>query len=160
MSVVKISKSEANKIRDLVKSYEGRTSPLMEILHIINDEYGFIPLSISKIIADELEISIRDIRTTATFYDFFHEKPLGKTVVRVCEGASCVVKGSEKLTKIAKEKLNIEKGKHTSEDGLFSVELTYCNGHCDKAPTVTINDKLYKEVDVFEIGAIMKEYKV
>ncbi|QVK20447.1 NAD(P)H-dependent oxidoreductase subunit E [Mycoplasmatota bacterium] len=105
----------------------------------------------------ELGIPMSQVNSTATFYDYFTEKPMGDIVIRICEGASCVVNGSEDLTKVLKSKLNLE-DEHTTEDGKVSVEVTYCNGHCDQSPTITVNDELHTNVDVFELGSIVKEH--
>lgn len=157
MGLVKISKKEVQEIRDVVMKYSKYETPLMEILHEINGIYKCIPLAANKLISMELGIPMSQVNSTASFYDYFTEKPMGDVVIRICEGASCVVNGSEELTKILKEKLNLE-DEHTTEDGSVSVEVTYCNGHCDQSPTITVNDQLHTNVDVFELGSILKEH--
>lgn len=157
MGIVKISGKEANVIKDLVSKYQNFETPLIEVLHQVNAIYKCIPLAVSKIISDEMSIPMSRITATATFYDFFSEHPMGDTVIRVCEGASCVVNGSEELSKVLKDKFELEDS-HTTEDNKVTVEITYCNGHCDQSPTITVNNDLYTEVDVFELGSIVKGY--
>ncbi len=158
MGIVKISAKEAQIVKDLVSKYASFETPLMEILHEVNSIYKCIPLAVSKIISEEMKIPMSKINATATFYDFFTEHPVGDVVIRVCEGASCVVNGSEELTKVLKKKFDLEDEHHTTEDGKVTVEITYCNGHCDESPTITVNDDLYTKVDVYELGSIVKEY--
>ncbi|XMB86824.1 NAD(P)H-dependent oxidoreductase subunit E [Mycoplasmatota bacterium WC44] len=157
MGIVKISKKEVQAIKEIVSKYVTYETPLVEILHEINGIYKCIPLAVSKLISIDLGIPMSQVNSTATFYDYFTETPLGDIVIRICEGASCVVNGSESLTKILKDKLNLEDN-HTTDDGKVTVEITYCNGHCDKSPTITVNDQLHTNVDVFELGSIVKEY--
>lgn len=157
MGIVKISKKEADFVKKIILDFQEFETPLIEILHKVNDEYKCIPLPVSKIISEELGISMSSVNATATFYDFFSELPMGNTTIRVCEGASCVVNGAEVLTEVLKKKFNLV-DTHTTEDNEFTVEVTYCNGHCDKSPTITVNNDLYTEVDVYELGSIVRGY--
>lgn len=157
MSRMKISKNEVDNIKSIIKKNSNHDTPLIEILHEINNVYKCVPLIASKIISEALDISMSSVRSTCTFYDFFTEEPLGDTVIQVCEGASCVVSGAEELTSVLKKKLSLDE-KHTTKDNKVSVEIVYCNGHCDKAPTMKINEKLYTDVDLFDMGAILKEH--
>lgn len=157
MGIVKISKKEAQVVKDLVSKYASFETPLIEVLHEVNNIYKCIPLAVSKIISEEMNIPMSNITATATFYDFFSEHPMGDTVIRVCEGASCVVNGSEQLTNVLKQKFELEDN-HTTEDNKVTVEITYCNGHCDQSPTITVNNDLHTNVDVYDLGSIVKGY--
>jgi len=157
MGIVKISTKEANVVKDLVSKYQDFETPLIEVLHEVNGIYKCIPLAVSKIISEEMKVPMSHINATASFYDFFSEHPMGDTVIRVCEGASCVVNGSEELSAVLKSKFDLE-DHHTTDDNKVTVEITYCNGHCDKSPTITVNEDLHTHVDVYELGSIVKGY--
>ena len=157
MGIVKISSKEAQVVKDLVSKYSNFETPLIEVLHEVNRIYKCIPLAVSKIISEEMEIPMSNISATATFYDFFTEKPMGDTVIRICEGASCVVNGAEELSEVLHKKYELNEH-HTTDDNKITVEITYCNGHCDKSPTITVNEDLYTHVDVYELGSIVKGY--
>ncbi len=157
MGIVKISKDESKLIKSIVLEHKSLKTPLIEVLHEVNGIYRCIPLAVSKIISEEMGISMSVVSATATFYDYFTEEPLGDTVIRVCEGASCVVNGAEELTNVLKEKYQLEDN-HTTEDNSITVEITYCNGHCDKSPTITVDNNLYTEVDVYDLGSIVRGY--
>lgn len=152
---VRTTKKDVSNILKIVSRHSQSKQPLLDILHETQNQFGYIPLSAMKLISDELKIPIRDIETTATFYDFFYIKPNGKTVIRICEGASCVVNGSEELSTLLRDKLKLEDNENTTADGQYTLEVTYCNGHCDCGPTITLNDSLYTDVDVFTLGAII-----
>jgi NADH:ubiquinone oxidoreductase subunit E len=154
---LKISKEVIDHINSIISKYDHDNSRLIMMLHDVQQEYRYIPIVALKILSDELEVSLSSLRKTATFYDFFVEEPHGDVIIRVCHGASCVVSGSLELTKVLNKKFQINESK-TSEDNKLTVDIIYCNGHCDKAPTIRLNDQLFTHVDQFELGAIVKEY--
>jgi NADP-reducing hydrogenase subunit HndA len=47
--------------------------------------------------------------------------------------------------------------KHTP-DGAFSLDATRCIGACGLAPVMTINDKVYGELDTEKFEKILHEY--
>ena len=40
---------------------------------------------------------------------------------------------------------------HTSSDGMFTLELSECLGHCDKAPVMMIDEYLYSRLSEAKI---------
>jgi NADH:ubiquinone oxidoreductase subunit E len=47
----------------------------------------------------------------------------------------------------------------TTNDHVFSVEASECIGHCDEAPVIMINDKVYKGLDSEKIKEIFQGIK-
>ena len=60
-----------------------------------------------------------------------------------------------------KARLNLEDGKYTTDDGLFSLETVSCLGACGLAPVVVVNGKVYPQMTsdaiTVVIDTILKE---
>ena len=106
---------------------------LIEFLHLIQDEYGFLSSKHLVALAEELKMALSEIFEVATFYAHFDvvnddEIPPPMTTIRVCDSVTCELFGSEKLIS--------ELSKNVSEN--IRVLRAPCMGACDKAPAVAI----------------------
>ncbi len=146
------------KARKIIDSKKNMVGPLIPVLHGIQDEFGYLPEEILKIVSEELNVSLSEIYGVATFYSFFSLEPKGEYVIRVCIGTACYVKGAQKILDKISNDLNVEVGK-TSDDGKFTLEGCRCIGACGLAPVITINDKVYGRLVPEDIDGILKEYK-
>jgi NADH-quinone oxidoreductase subunit E len=48
---------------------------------------------------------------------------------------------------------------HTSQDGLFSLELVNCIGACDKAPAMMIDDDVFGDLTPERVTEILVGYR-
>jgi len=76
-----------------------------------------------------------------------------KTVVRVCLGTSCYMKGSYNLLSQLIDYVR-------TEDLSDEVEITgtFCLEHCGKSPNVMVNDKLISEATFEKIKEVLEKY--
>ncbi|WP_442945385.1 NADH-quinone oxidoreductase subunit NuoE [Oceanirhabdus sp. W0125-5] len=146
------------KARKIIDSKKNMVGPLIPVLHGIQDEFGYLPEEILKIVSTELNVSLSEIYGVATFYSFFSLEPKGEYVIRVCIGTACYVKGAQKILDKLSEELDVEVGK-TSEDGKFTLEGCRCIGACGLAPVLTVNEKVYGRLELKDVDDIIKEYK-
>ncbi len=130
---------------------------LMPSLQAAQEIYGYLPIEVQKIIAEELNVSMEEIFGVATFYSQFTLNPQGRYQISVCIGTACYVKGAgEVLDKIA-EVLKVEPGECTA-DGKFSLNATRCIGCCGLAPVFTINEQVFGKVTKDEVPGILRPY--
>ena len=76
----------------------------------------------------------------------------------VCLGTACYVRGGKKIVEKLKEILNVSIGE-TTDDGKFTLEIMRCIGACGLAPAITINDKVYKQVNPDKLNSILEKFK-
>ena len=145
---------QIDNVIDLYKDKEGN---LIQILHLAQEIYGYLPLEVQKHIACKLNLPISEVSGVVTFYSFFSTKPRGKHTIRVCMGTACYVRGGKKIVEGLMDKLGIDIG-DTTEDGLFTLEIARCIGACGLAPAMMIDDVVYKQVSVNTLGSILGEY--
>lgn len=109
-------------------------------------------------IADIVRLTPAQVRTIATFYTMYHEKPTGRFMLSVCCTLSCAVCGGEGLVEYLEEKLGIRPGEVT-KDGLFSMEEVECLGACAWAPVMLVNDRLHVRLTRAKVDEILEKCK-
>ncbi len=132
---------ESNKIEN-----QNAELNLLKILHLVQEEYGYVPLEIAKFISDEVHLPLSKIFSVVTFYNEFKTEKRGKYVIRCCLGTACKIKGGSTLLEYISKKLNLKAGQ-TSKDGLFTLETVNCFGACSMAPVIEINGKIHGHMD-------------
>lgn len=158
MVSIKISESKIKKIQEICKKFNYNEGELINILHAVQGEFGYLPAEVQEIIAKELKISVAKIYGIVTFYSFFTMTPKGKYPISICLGTACYVRGAEKVLDEFKKQLNIKVGESTS-DGKFSINCLRCVGACGLAPVVMLGDKTYGRVAPEQVKGILEEYK-
>jgi NADH:ubiquinone oxidoreductase subunit E len=145
-------------LREVIDEYDHKGSNLIQILHMAQAIFGFLPENVQKVIAHEVDLPISKVSGVVSFYSFFSTKPKGEYVIKVCLGTACYVRGGKKIVERLKEILGIEVGETTS-DSKFSLEVMRCIGACGLAPAIGINDKVYKQVNPDRLEKILGKYE-
>ena len=156
--MAKLQAHAVKQITDIVNRYKDEETPLMVILEAIQTEYGYIPLEVQELVSSLTGVPVAEIYGVVTFYSFFSLTPKGKYIIGVWLGTACYVKGSQLVLDKFSELLGIKPGQ-TTEDGLFTIDVLRCIGACALAPAVTINGKVYSQVQVDNVKNIIAEYR-
>lgn len=146
------------RIAEVIEEYKDKEGCLIQILHMAQGIYGFLPLELQQFIAQKLNKPLSEVYGVVTFYSFFSTQPKGENVIRVCLGTACYVRGGKKIMDRFKDILKIEVGE-TTQDGKFTLDVMRCLGACGLAPAITINDVVYKQVNPDKLVSILKELK-
>ncbi len=109
---------------------------LIEALHLIQDEEGYLSKDNIVALAEIFNISRVEVYEVASFYHHFDivndgEKPPNKIKIRVCSGLSCEIKHSRILKDLINEKFR----------DIFHVQSVPCIGNCDNAPAAQIGKR-------------------
>jgi len=146
-----------DRIAQVIDDYKEKEGSLIQILHMAQGIYGYLPLELQQFIAERLGKPLSEVYGVATFYSFFSTKPRGENTIRVCLGTACYVRGGKKIVDRLIEILGINIGE-TTQDGKFTLEVMRCIGACGLAPAMTINDKVYKQVNPDKLQAIIEKH--
>ncbi len=142
----------------IIKKYKpGRREELIPLLQEIQDRKwppfrggycqggSFVGLSTTKIYG------------LATFYDQFRFVPSGKVSIKVCNGTSCFLNGSQALLNDWEE---TEPGSgQTSRDGILSYEIVTCMGGCNNGPVISINGEYYPPIKPEQLPDLIRKLK-
>ncbi|TEU04718.1 MAG: NADH-quinone oxidoreductase subunit NuoE [Candidatus Aminicenantes bacterium] len=142
------------EIDRIIARYPQKEAAILPLLHLTQQEFGFISPESEKLVAGILGIKPIQVREVVTFYTMLNREPIGKYHIQVCSNLSCSLLGAEKLTDYLKEKLSIEPGQ-TSEDKKFTLSLVECIGACEQAPCMMINFDYHGNLDKKKIDKIL-----
>ena len=128
---------------------------LMPILHAVQAELGYVPEAAVPQIAQALNLSRAEVHGVLTYYDHFHQHPVGKTVVQVCRAEACQTLGGEQLLADMQAEYGCSHEHVTSKDGTVTVEAAYCLGLCAQSPAAMVNNVPYARLNLAKLKAIV-----
>ncbi|MBQ9766953.1 MAG: NAD(P)H-dependent oxidoreductase subunit E [Lachnospiraceae bacterium] len=152
------TKEQEAQLRAVIAELKNDRGSLMPILQKAQDIYGYLPIEVQTMIADECGIPLEKVYGVATFYSQFSLYPKGKYKISVCLGTACYVKGSGDIYEKLQQLLGIEGGQCTP-DGKFSLDACRCIGACGLAPVLTINDDVYGRLTADEMADVLAKYE-
>ena len=136
-----------------------KENSLMIYLQQIQAKLGYVPDFAIKYIAERTLFSESRIYGVITFYTQFSTKPVGKNIIKICNGTACHVGGSKVLVKKLKSLLKVDDENPTTEDRLFTVQNVACLGCCALAPAMMVNDKVYGQLDADKMKDVVEGYR-
>lgn len=135
-----------------------REGSLITLLQSAQDSYGYVPEKVIHYISELVGIPASEIYGVITFYSQFRLKPIGKNIIKICEGTACHVNGAKSLLAILQDELGISVGE-TSDDGNFTLQSVACLGCCSLAPVIMINDCTHGNLTTEKIKKVLKDHK-
>ncbi len=148
---------QEQQLLEVIGQHKNEKGALMPIMQKAQDIYGYLPVEVQQIIAEQLDIPMEEVYGVSTFYSQFALNPKGRYTISVCLGTACYVKGSGNIFDRLSEKLGIGADECTP-DGKFSLEACRCIGACGLAPVLTINDDVYGRLVVDDVDKILAKY--
>jgi len=145
-------------IKRIIDSYPAEKSFALAIMQDIQRELHYIPREAMPLIKAHVGTSLGDLFALATFYKALSLKPMGKHIIKLCDGTACHMRGAQNLVGGVKRHLGISAGERT-EDGQFSLELVNCVGSCALAPVIIIDETYYSRVTLEALPQILDAYK-
>jgi NADH-quinone oxidoreductase subunit F len=145
------------KMDEAIRRYpvDQKRSAAMPLLHLWQENFGFISDEGVRWIAAKLELQPINILELVTFYPMFRQAPAGKKHIRVCRTLSCAMAGSYEVMGNAcaaagivrhKDEIGMHNPISVSQDGEYSIEFVECLASCGTAPVCMVEDELIENV--------------
>ena len=131
---------------------------LIAVLQEIQKYYNYLPKETLKLISKKLDIPIRDIYGTASFYKAFSFKPKGKHILTTCLGTACHVRGGQKIADAINKELNIRTGE-TTQDKMFTHEAAACLGCCAIGPIMLVDGDYHSNLSPSSALKLIKDVR-
>lgn len=138
--------------------HDRKKGVLIHTFQRIQEDYGYLPEDVLKILAKKLSLPLAEIYSVASFYKQFHFSPRGKKVVRVCMGTACHVRGAKNVLNAIVDEFDIKEGE-TTEDLKLTLETVGCVGCCGLAPVATINEDVIGDIGKKKLNTLIKTIK-
>jgi NADH-quinone oxidoreductase subunit E len=144
------------EIAALVARYPTRRAALIPALHIAQRRAGgWLPDAAIAAVAAELDLPPAEVYGVVTFYDLFHQKPVGRHRLRVCTNLSCQLRGSDEILAVLAAELGVGEDVVTA-DGRCSYVHFECLGSCDTAPMMMVDDGYHENLTPERVRAVLE----
>lgn len=153
------SQGALDEIAELRKRYPTSEALTLPALHIAQREWGgWLPDEAIAAVAAELDLPVAKVYGVVTFYDLYHQRPVGRHRIRVCTNLSCQLRGSEEIMETLHQELGVGEDEITP-DGRCSYVHFECLGSCDTAPMMMVDDDYHENLTPNRVRQIVKGLK-
>lgn len=150
----------AGSLESILNRYKtARREDLIPILQEIQEENGMISEEAIVKVGSLLGMSTTKIFGLATFYDQFRFNPAGRVHLKICNGTTCFLNGSQSIVSKIKDELDIEPGQ-TTRDGNFSYEIVSCMGGCNSGPVIYLNGEYRTHIMADQLPDFINKLKL
>ena len=151
-----LSKESLDQVKREVAKYppERKSSEVMAVLRIGQEEHGWLPVPLMDYVAELLGMRPIQVYEVASFYSMYDLKPVGKHKVSVCTNISCMLCGSDAIVKHLEQRLGIKLGQ-TTADNKFTLKEVECLAACGGAPMLQIGKTYYENLTPQKVDEIL-----
>lgn len=118
---------------------------LLPMLHAVQAEAGWFSLELTRYLSQRLGVPFADLYGVISFYALLKTRPAGRTVIRVCNGVPCYLRGAAQVGEHLQALLGVGPEEPTP-DGRLSWEWFACLGQCDHAPALLVGEDAVRDV--------------
>ena len=133
--------------RSTCAAYGNDPSALLEILHDLQQQAGYVTEEALPVIAEALNRSRAEVYGVASFYHDFRDAPRQGHDVRVCLGEACRSMGAGALFAESKAALG--------QASKAEVSAVYCLGNCALSPAVMVDGTLHGRMTAERLSQIV-----
>lgn len=147
------ARAELDRLRPL---YPTTRALLLPALHLAQKHWGgWLPEEAMLAVAAELGLPPSEVYGVVSFYDLYHERPVGRHRIRVCTNVPCMLRGSDGVMAALAETLGVGEGEVTP-DGRCSFVHFECLGACEQAPMMMVDDAYHGRLEPEDVRRIVE----
>ena len=147
---------EITELDALIEKWGNDPEFVIEMMQDIQDRFRHI----SKTAIDRLLVKTGVPKAylyhIATFYKAFSLEEKGETIIQVCMGTACHVKGGARILDSFERELDIKTGQ-TTGDKKFTLEAVACLGACSIAPVVKMGEEVFGNIGAKDVKRLLKK---
>ncbi len=151
-----LTKESKARIDELLTRYPTKRAAALPVLHVVQEQHGFVPEEAEQIVADIIEVPVVKVREVLSFYTMYHRKEMGKLHFQMCRTTSCWLRGAKGMIEHLENRLGIKDGQ-TSEDMKYSITEVECLGACELAPMMQLNDDYIPNLTTEKLDEIITQ---
>lgn len=154
MSSFALTPERAQRLEEILTRYPNKQAACIPLLHLCQEQNGWISSEIVRWVADRLELSAAQVQGVVTFYTLFNTEPVGEHQVWVCRTLSCALAGGEDVLRHCEARLGIHAGQ-TSADGKITLRSAECLASCGTAPMMQVDRDYHENLTIADVDAIL-----
>jgi NADH-quinone oxidoreductase subunit E len=148
---VDLSCVDLSKADTILSEYPSEEASLIQVLQDVHRAYNYLPCDVLVKVAESLQVPLAKVFSVSTFYKAFSLEPQGDTIIKVCMGTACHIRGAGQLVEEITRQLDIGPDQ-TTEDMKFTLKTVNCVGACAMAPVMIVGEKYHGTAKAARIG--------
>ncbi len=149
-------KHEIEELDGIIEKWGNDPEYAIEMMQDIQERFRHISKTAIDRILDKTGVPKAYLYHIATFYKSFSLEKKGDTIIQVCMGTACHVKGAAKILDSFERELGVKTGQ-TTDDKKFSLDAVACLGACSIAPVVKLGDEVHGNVQAKDVAKLLKQ---
>lgn len=151
-----LSPEREKQLEELLERYPDQQAACIPLLHLCQDQNGWISEEVIEWVASRLEVSAAHVRGVATFYSLFFTEPVGKHRIWVCRTLSCALMGADGVLQRCEKRLGIRCGE-TTPDGRISLHSAECLASCGTGPMMQVDEQYHEKLSLEDVDHILDD---
>jgi len=143
-------------LEEILARYPDAEPALIQVLQDVHRAYNYLPCDVLNRVAQALHVPVAKVFSVATFYKAFSLVPQGRTIVKVCTGTACHIRGARQILEELERVLRVKPGE-TTEDMGFTIKTVNCVGACAMAPVVIVGGRYHGAAKAVNVDKYLRE---
>ncbi len=148
--------SDLSKAEEILGRYPQEEPALIQVLQDVHRAYNYLPCDVLERVAEALDVPLAKVFSVSTFYKAFSLDPQGDTIVKVCTGTACHIRGAGQLVEELERQLGVGPSE-TTEDFKFTLKTVNCVGACAMAPLVIVGERYFGSAKPAKVSKYLAE---
>ena len=148
--------SDLSKAEEILGRYPPEEPALIQVLQDVHRAYNYLPCDVLERVAEALDVPLAKVFSVSTFYKAFSLEPQGDTIIKVCMGTACHIRGAGQLVEELERQLGVGPDE-TTEDFKFTVKTVNCVGACAMAPLEIVGEKYFGSAKPAKVAKYLDE---
>ncbi len=132
------------QIRALIGDLQPNHGDLLQALHRVQHEFGYISRAAIEVVAQQLGLFAAEVYGAVTFYSEFRLQAPPAVEVRWCSGPACHLRNGRGIRDAMLATLGLQELGEQTPDGRVGMWLGQCNGTCELAPQVWVDEPAHQ----------------
>ena len=125
------------RIEAAAADHGGPRGAMLDALRAVTQAEGWVSDARLGQIAELLGVTTAELDGVASYYSLIFRRPVGETVILLCDGGPCWLNGADDVRDALMDRLGIGWGQ-TTPDGKYTLINVACLGACDRAPAAAV----------------------
>ncbi len=140
----------------ILARYVPRETSLIPVMQDMQRAYAYLPCEGLTAVARALGVPLAKVFSVATFYRAFALQPQGRTIIKICTGTACHIRGADRLLEELERRLAIGPGETTPDLG-FTLKTVNCVGACALAPVLILGERYIAHAKSNLVPALLEQ---
>lgn len=152
-----LSRDERREIEAELRLHPEKRAACVEALKSVQRHRAWVSDEGVRDVAEFLEMTPDEVDGVATFYNLIFRRPVGRTVLLLCDSITCWILGCDRMREHLSARLGIRFGE-TTPNGAYTLLPVPCLGACDRGPVMMAGPLLIPHLTPQRLEAFLESH--